>query len=70
MASAVFGAELLAASAGLHAHADGSGGNGDWGSGGKGRGIKRVLLISVDGMHAVDFIHSAQGVSDRSKLSP
>ncbi len=60
---AVLGAGLLAASAGLQAQADGDGGNGDWGSGGGGRGIKRVLLISVDGMHALDFINCAQGVS-------
>jgi hypothetical protein len=46
---AAVGAGLLAASAGLTAHADG---NDDWGSGG--RGIKRVLLVSIDGMHAVD----------------
>ena len=27
------------------------------GSGEKGRGIQHVLLISIDGMHAVDFIN-------------
>ena len=52
---AVVGAGLLAASAGLPAHADGGGGFG-------GNGIKRVLLISIDGMHALDFINCAQGI--------
>jgi Type I phosphodiesterase / nucleotide pyrophosphatase len=61
--SAVLGAVLLAASAGLQPHADGSAGNGHWGAGGGGRGIKRVLLVSIDGMHALDFINCAQGVS-------
>jgi len=50
------GAGLLAASAGLPAYADG-----DWGFGGN--GIKHVLLISIDGMHAVDFINCSQGIS-------
>jgi len=54
--SAVLGAGLLAVSAGLPAHADGDGGFG-------GSGIKRVLLISIDGMHAVDFINCAAGIS-------
>jgi len=54
--SAVLVAGLLAASAGLSAHADG-----DWGDGN--RGIKHVLLISIDGMHALDFINCAQGIS-------
>ncbi len=61
--SAVLGAGLLAASAGLSAHAGGDGGiggNGDWGFG---NGIKRVLLISIDGMHALDFINCSQGIS-------
>jgi hypothetical protein len=53
---AAVGAGLLAASAGLPAHADGDGGFG-------GSGIKRVLLISIDGMHALDFINCAQGIS-------
>src|ERR1700719_603212 len=53
---AAVGAGLLAASAGLPAHADGDGGFG-------GNGIKRVLLISIDGMHALDFINCAQGIS-------
>src|SRR6516165_3376803 len=53
--SAIVGAGLLAVSAGLPADADderGFGGN-----------IKRVLLISIDGMHALDFINCAQGIS-------
>jgi Type I phosphodiesterase / nucleotide pyrophosphatase len=58
--SAVTGASLLAVSAGLPAHADGNGGGGD---GGGGRGIQHVLLISIDGMHALDFINCAQGIS-------
>src|SRR6201998_4206838 len=53
--STVLGAGLLAASTGLPAHAD------------EGRGfdrdIKRVLLISIDGMHALDFINCAAGIS-------
>jgi hypothetical protein len=54
--SMALGAGVLAASAGLPAHADG-----DWGFGGD--GIKRVLLISIDGMHALDFINCAEGIS-------
>jgi hypothetical protein len=54
------GAGLLAVSAGLPLHADGNGGGGD---GGEGRGIKHVLLISIDGMHALDFINCSQGLS-------
>src|SRR6516165_6458956 len=53
--SAIVGAGLLAVSAGLPADADDErafGGN-----------IKRVLLISIDGMHALDFINCAQGIS-------
>jgi hypothetical protein len=53
--SAVLGPGLLAVSAGLSAQADG-----DAGFGG---GIKRVLLISIDGMHALDFINCAEGIS-------
>ena len=54
--SAVLGAGLLAVSAGLPAH---SNADGDFG----GEGIKHVLLISIDGMHALDFINCAQGIS-------
>ena len=48
----VLAASLLAISAGLPAHADDVG-----------IGIKHVLLISIDGMHALDFINCAQGIS-------
>jgi hypothetical protein len=65
LGGAAVGAGLLAASAGLTAHADG---NGDWGSGG--RSIKRVLLISIDGMHAVDFLNCASGVAGVNGSSP
>jgi hypothetical protein len=58
--SAVLSAGLLAVSAGLTVHADGNGGGGD---GGGGRGLQHVLLISIDGMHALDFINCAQGIS-------
>lgn len=54
--SAALGAGLLAASAALSAHADGDGIGGS-------HGIQRVLLISIDGMHAVDFLNCAQGIS-------
>ena len=54
--STVLGAGLLVASAGLPAQADG-----DLGFGGD--SIKRVLLISIDGMHALDFINCAEGIS-------
>jgi predicted AlkP superfamily pyrophosphatase or phosphodiesterase len=53
--STVLGAGLLAVSAGLPEPADATGGLGS-------NGIKQVLLISIDGMHAVDFINCAQGV--------
>jgi predicted AlkP superfamily pyrophosphatase or phosphodiesterase len=54
--SAALGAGLLAASASLTAHADSN-----WGPGGN--GIKHVLLISIDGMHALDLINCAGGIS-------
>jgi hypothetical protein len=54
--SAVLGAGLLAVSAGLPAHADGDRGFGS-------SGIKRVLLISIDGMHALDFTNCAAGIN-------
>ena len=50
------GAGLLAASAGLPAYADGYGGL-------RGGDINHVLLISIDGMHAVDFINCTEGLS-------
>jgi Type I phosphodiesterase / nucleotide pyrophosphatase len=62
---AAVGAGLLAASAGLPAYADG---NGDLGFGG--RGIKRVLLIRIDGMHAIDFLNCASGLAGVNGGSP
>src|SRR6516164_9887743 len=56
LGGAALGAGLLAASSGLPADADGSGGYG-------GNGIRRVLLISIDGMHALDFLNCSQGIS-------
>jgi Type I phosphodiesterase / nucleotide pyrophosphatase len=53
---AAVGAGLLAAWAGSPVHADSPGGYG------KG-GFQHVLLISIDGMHALDFINCAQGIS-------
>src|SRR5271169_1974959 len=53
---AAVGAGLLAASAGSPVHADSRGG---YNRG----GIQHVLLISIDGMHALDFINCAQGIS-------
>ena len=61
--SAVLGVGLLAASAGLPEHADATGGLGS-------NGIKQVLLISIDGMHAVDFINCAQGISGVNNGAP
>jgi hypothetical protein len=57
------GVGLLAASAGLTVHADGDAGYG-------GDGIKRVLLISIDGMHALDFINCSQGISGVNSGNP
>jgi hypothetical protein len=54
--SAVVGAGLLTVAAGLPAPADADEGFG-------GDRIKHVLLISIDGMHAVDFINCEQGIS-------
>jgi DNA mismatch repair protein MutH len=34
------------------------------------RHIKRVLLISVDGMHAVDFANCAKGISSPIMVTP
>ncbi len=53
---AAVGAGLLAASAGSPVHANSQE---DYNKG----GVKHVLLISIDGMHAVDFINCAQGIS-------
>ena len=32
--------------------------------------IKRVLLISIDGMHAVDFLNCANGISTANNGQP
>src|ERR1700737_4286007 len=53
---AAVGAALLAASAGSPVHADSQE---DHNRG----GIQHVLLISIDGMHALDFINCAQGIA-------
>jgi hypothetical protein len=54
--SAILGAGLLAASAAPQVYA---GGGGDYG----GNSIERVLLISIDGMHALDFINCSLGIT-------
>jgi hypothetical protein len=54
--SAALGAGLLIALAGLSVSADA-----DFGHGGS--SMKHVLLISIDDMHAVDFIKCSQGIS-------
>jgi hypothetical protein len=61
--STVLGAGLLALSAGLPALADGGGGF-------EGNDIKHVLLISIDGMHALDFINCAGGISGVNDGAP
>ncbi|HXX18318.1 MAG TPA: alkaline phosphatase family protein [Candidatus Acidoferrum sp.] len=38
--------------------------------GGNGRGIRHVLLISIDGMHALDFINCSKGISGVNGGSP
>src|SRR5437588_12548015 len=53
---AAVGAGLLVASAGAQVHADPQE---DHNRG----GVQHVLLISIDGMHALDFINCAQGIS-------
>ena len=60
--SAVLTAGLAAVSAPPQVQA----GGGDFG----GNGVKRVLLISIDGMHAVDFINCAQGISGVNRGNP
>ena len=52
----VLAAGVLIAAAGASAQTDGAGGL-NYG------GIKRVLLISIDGMHAVDFLNCSRGIS-------
>ena len=50
--------------AGGHGHGNGQGGNGQGGDGGNGNGggddngpFQHVLLLSIDGMHAVDYLN-------------
>ena len=52
----VLAAGFLIAAAGASAQTDGAGVL-NYG------GIKRVLLISIDGMHAVDFLNCSRGIS-------
>lgn len=60
---AAVGAGLLVASAGSQVHADGQE---DQNKG----GIQRVLLISIDGMHALDFINCSQGITGGKPYCP
>ncbi len=60
---AAVGAGVLVASAGWQVHADSQE---DHNRG----GVQHVLLISIDGMHAVDFINCAQGISGVSGGAP
>jgi hypothetical protein len=60
---AVLGAGLLAASIAPQVQADGGGDLG-------GHSIRRVLLISIDGMHAVDFTNCASGLAGVNGGSP
>jgi hypothetical protein len=60
---AAVGAGLLVASAGSQVHADSQE---DHNSG----GIRHVLLISIDGMHALDFINCSQGISSVNGGNP
>ena len=43
---------------------------GDEDGDGRQRDIKRVLLISIDGMHAVDFANCANGISTANNGEP
>src|SRR5580658_3255484 len=54
--AAVAGAVLLATAMVSLAHAQ------DWNRGGN--RIRHVLLISIDGMHALDFINCSKGIGD------
>jgi hypothetical protein len=47
-----------------------SGTAGQNGHRGQGNGIQHVLLISIDGMHAVDFINCANGISGANGGAP
>src|SRR4051812_48649212 len=60
---AAVGVGLLVASAGSQVHADSQE---DHNRG----GIRHVLLISIDGMHALDFINCSQGISGFNGGSP
>jgi hypothetical protein len=67
-AGAIVGALALATAAVAFVHAsahDDEGGNdqGGGGGGGNGKKFRHVLLISIDGMHALDFINCAKGIS-------
>ncbi len=53
---------LIGATLPAPAHADD-----DWGRGNR---IKRVLLVSIDGMHAVDFLNCANGISSINNTEP
>ena len=59
---AAVGAGLLAASAGSPVHADSQEDHD--------RGVQHVVLISIDGMHALDFINCAQGVNGGKPYCP
>jgi hypothetical protein len=56
LASTALGAAILMAWAAPEARADSRDGFGEG-------AIRHVLLISIDGMHALDFINCAQGIS-------
>src|SRR3984885_12989055 len=45
-------------------------GNGNNGNGNGNQGIRHVLLISIDGMHALDFINCANGISGANGGTP
>src|SRR5579872_4084833 len=59
------GASALALLAATSSFAAGNDGDHD-----HGKKIKRVLLISVDGMHAVDFLNCANGISNVNNGQP
>jgi hypothetical protein len=64
---AVLGAAFAIGAAGAVAEASESSDWSGWASGGN---IKHVLLISIDGMHAVDFINCASGLPGVNGGSP
>jgi predicted AlkP superfamily pyrophosphatase or phosphodiesterase len=63
LGSAALGTALLASWASPQVHADSRGGLGEG-------GIQHVLLISIDGMHAVDFTNCASGLAGVNSGSP